>query len=146
MGTPATAEDTAGVVAAQRAWSDSVLTNNADVIAEQLRGDGVIVTPDGIISADQFLDAIRTSALSHSRMEAAPDPDGDPQVRVYGDTAVLTQRVLSTEVAGPNTRDNDEWTTTVFVRPHGRWQVALIHLRPRIDLRCNANHGAGPDR
>ncbi len=35
---------------------------------------------------------------------------------------------LGTEVAGGHTRDNDEWTTTVFVRTQGRWQVALIHL------------------
>jgi len=49
-------------------------------------------------------------------------------VRVFGDAAVLTQRLLSTEVAGGHTRDNDEWTTTVFVRTQGRWQVALIHL------------------
>jgi len=130
MGALAASEDAAGVVAAQQAWSDSVLTNDADVIADQLRSDGVIVTPDGIVSADQFLAAIRTSALSHTRMEAPEDPDGDPRVRIFGDTAVLTQRVLSTEVAGPNTRDNDEWTTTVFVRPHGRWQVALMHVTP----------------
>ena len=130
MGTPAASEDTAGVVAAQRAWSDSVISNDADVIADQLRGDGVIITPNGIVSADQFLTAIRTSALSHTRMEAAQDPDGNPRVRVYGETAVLTQRLLSTEVAEGHTRDNDEWTTTVFVRGHGRWQVALIHLTP----------------
>jgi ketosteroid isomerase-like protein len=123
-------DDTAEVVAAQQAWSESVLTNDADVVAQQLRGDGVIVTPDGIISADQFLTAIRASALSHTRMEAAQDPDGIPRVRVYGDTAVLTQRVLSTEVAGGSTRENDEWTSAIFVRADGRWQVALIHLTP----------------
>jgi len=130
MSTLAASEDTAAVVAAQQAWSDSVLTNDADIIAHQLRSDGVIVTPDGIVTADQFLTAIRASALSHTRMEAAQDRGGDLRVRIYGDTAVLTQRVLSTEVAGPNTRDNDEWTTTIFVRTQGRWQVALIHLTP----------------
>ncbi len=51
-------------------------------------------------------------------------------MRVFGDAAVLTQRLLSTEVAGGQTRDNHEWTTTVFVRTHGRWEVALIHLTP----------------
>jgi hypothetical protein len=130
MSTLAASEDAAGVVAAQQVWSDSILTNDADVIADQLRSDGVIVTPDGSVSAHQFLAAIRASALTHTRMEAAQDPDGNPRVRVYGETAVLTQRVLSTEVAGGHTRDNDEWTTTLFVRTHGRWQVALIHLTP----------------
>src|ERR1700758_5261376 len=71
MSTLAASEDTAAVVAAQQAWSDSVLTNDADIIAHQLRSDGVIVTPDGIVTADQFLTAIRASALSHTRMEAA---------------------------------------------------------------------------
>jgi ketosteroid isomerase-like protein len=130
MSTLAASEDTAGVVAAQQAWSEAILTNDADVIADQLGSDGAIVTPNGIVSADQFLAAIRASALSHTCMEAAQGPDGIPRVGVYGDTAVLTQRVLSTEVAGGHTRGNDEWTTTVFVRTHGRWQVALIHLTP----------------
>ena len=130
MSTRTASQDTAGVVAAQQVWSESTLTNDAGVIADQLHSDGVLVTPDGIVSADQFLAAIRTSGLSHTRMEAAQDPDGDPRVRVYGDTAVLTQRVVGTEVAGGHTRDNDEWITTVFVRTHGRWQVALIHLTP----------------
>lgn len=52
------------------------------------------------------------------------DPIGDPLVAVFGDTAVLTVRVHSTETHAGQTIDNDEWTSTVFIRRHGRWLAA----------------------
>ena len=125
-----TSDHAAEVVTAQQAWSDATVANDADVIADLMTSDWVIVTPDGVVSADQFLGAIRSSALSHTRMEAAPGQDGIPRVRVYGDVAVLTQRFVSTEIRGEQIRDNDEWMTTVFVRSRGRWLTTLIHLTP----------------
>jgi ketosteroid isomerase-like protein len=108
------------VVAAQQAWSEVVVSNDADRIAEHMADDWVIVTPGGIVASDQFLAAIRASALRHTRMEPAPGPDGSPRVRVYGDVAVLTQRLCSTEMQGSQSRDNDEWMTSVFTRRDGR--------------------------
>jgi ketosteroid isomerase-like protein len=118
------------VVAAQQAWSEVILSNDTDRIAEHMADDWVIVTPDGIVTSDQFLAAIRASALRHTRMEPAHGPDGAPRVRVYADVAVLTQRLSSTEMQGPQTRNNDEWMTTVFTRHDGRWSIALMHLTP----------------
>jgi ketosteroid isomerase-like protein len=118
------------VVAAQQAWSEVILSNDADRIAEHMVDGWVIVTPGGIMTSDQFLAAIRASALRHTRMEPAQGPDGAPRVRVYGDVAVLTQRLCSTEVQGSQIRDNDEWMTTVFTRHDGRWSITLMHLTP----------------
>ena len=70
-----------------------VLSNDADRIAGHMADDWVIVTPGGIVTSDQFLAAIRASALRHTRMEPAEGRDGDPRVKVYGDVAVLTQRL-----------------------------------------------------
>ena len=122
------------VVAAQQAWSEVILSNDADRIADHMADDWVIVTPGGVVTSDQFLGAIRASALRHTRMEPAQGPDGAPRVRVYGDVAVLTQRLCSTETQGPQTRTNDEWMTTLFTRHDGRWSINLMHLTP-------ADHG-----
>ena len=102
--------------------------NDADDIAGYMSDEWVIVTSTGITTADQFLTMIRTGALSHTRMEPDAGPDGEPRVHVYGDTAVLTLRVVSTEVHSGQVRDNDEWSTTVFVRRSGRWLAALTQL------------------
>jgi ketosteroid isomerase-like protein len=122
------------VIAAQQGWSDVILSNDADRIAAHMADDWAIVTPGGIVTSDQFLAAIRGSALRHTRMEPAQGPDGSPRVKVYGDVAVLTQRLCSTEMQGPQTRNNDEWMTTVFTRHDGRWSIALMHLTPAGDV------------
>jgi Domain of unknown function (DUF4440) len=102
--------------------------NDADDIAGYMTDEWVIVTSTGLTTADQFLTMIKTGALSHTRMEPDAGPDGQPRVRVYGDTAVLTQRVVSIEVHRGSVRNNDEWSTTVFVRRGGRWLAALTQL------------------
>jgi hypothetical protein len=74
------------------------------------------------------LAVIRSGVLSHSRME----PVGQPLVTVFGDTAVLTVRVRSTETHAGQTIDNDEWTSTLFVRQDGRWLAAHTHLTTAV--------------
>jgi ketosteroid isomerase-like protein len=123
-------EATLQVVAAQQAWSHVIVGNDADRIAEHMLDECIIVTPDGIVTSDQFLAAIRGSALRHTRMEPVPGPDGAARVSVFGDVAVLTQRLSCIEIQGPQVRNNDEWTTTVFAHRRGRWLIALIHLTP----------------
>lgn len=56
------------------------------------------------------------------------EPAGEPLVTVFWDCAVLTVRVESTETYAGHTIDNDEWTTTVFVRRAGRWLAARTQL------------------
>jgi len=68
-------DQAAEVVTAQQARSHAIVTNDADVIADRMTSDWVIVTPDGVVPADQFLAAVRSSALRHTRMEAAPEQD-----------------------------------------------------------------------
>jgi ketosteroid isomerase-like protein len=122
------------VIAAQQDWADVILSNDADRIAAHMADGWAIVTAGGIVTSDQFLAAIRASALRHTRMEPAQGPDGSPRVKVYGDVAVLTQRLCSTEMQGPQTRNNDEWMSTVFTRHYGRWSIALMRLTPAGDV------------
>jgi len=112
------------VIEAQRGWIEAIVANDADKIAAYQLPEWVIVTKNGVTTGATFLDVIRSGVLSHSRM----DPAGEPLVTVFGDTAVLTARVVSTETYAGQTIDNDEWTTTVFIRRDGRWLAARTQL------------------
>lgn len=61
------------------------------------------------------------------------DRVGEPRIRVYGDTAVLTARVTNTAFYRDQRFDADEWTTDVFVRRDGRWRCVLSHITPVAD-------------
>jgi ketosteroid isomerase-like protein len=112
------------VIQAQRDWAAAIVSNDADRIASHQRPDWAIVTKNGITDSAVFLDVIRAGVLSHSRME----PVGEPLVGVFGEAAVLTVRVHSTETHAGRTIDNDEWATTVFVRQQGHWLAARTQL------------------
>ena len=117
-------EPAEAVVQAERDWAQAIVANDADRIASCQAPEWAIITKNGITSGETFLRLIRDGTLSHSRME----PVGAPLVDVFGDVAVLTVRVRSTENHGGHTIDNDEWTTTVFVRREGRWLAARTQL------------------
>jgi ketosteroid isomerase-like protein len=110
--------------ALERHWSQAILADDAERIASFTTGDWVLVSDQGVTSREQFLSVIRSGQLTHSAMEAV----GKSRVRVYGDTAVLTVRMLSTAHYGGGRQDGDEWTTDVWVRQHSRWLCALTHL------------------
>ena len=112
------------VIQVQLDWAAAIVANDADRIGAHQAPEWVIVTKNGVTSGEAFLGVIRSGVLSHSRMEAV----GDPLVVVYDNTAVLTVRVQSTEVHAGVRTDNDEWTTTVFVRRQGRWLAAHTQL------------------
>jgi ketosteroid isomerase-like protein len=116
------------VIEAERGWSAAIVANDAERIAAYQIPEWVIVTKNGVTSGETFLAVIRSGVLSHSRME----PVGEPLVAVFGDTAVLTVRVRSTETHGGQTVDNDEWTSTLFVRQNGRWLAAHTQLTTAV--------------
>jgi uncharacterized protein (TIGR02246 family) len=114
------------LVALADAWSEAIVSDDADRIGAFMTDDWVIVSWSGVTSREDFLSYVRSGALGHTRMEGV----GERRVRVYGDTAVLTVRVLSTAQYGGQDLDADEWTTDVFVRRDGRWLCALTHITP----------------
>jgi uncharacterized protein (TIGR02246 family) len=114
------------LVALADAWSEAIVSDDADRIGAFMADDWVIVSWSGVTTREDFLSYVRSGVLGHSRMEGV----GERRVRVYGDTAVLTVRVLSTAQYGGEDIDADEWTTDVFVRREGRWLCALTHITP----------------
>ena len=88
--------------------------------------DWVIVSWSGVTTREDFLSYVRSGVLGHTRMEGV----GERRVRVHGDTAVLTVRVLSTAQYGGQDIPADEWTTDVFVRRLDGWRCVLTHITP----------------
>jgi uncharacterized protein (TIGR02246 family) len=114
------------LVALADAWSEAIVSDDADRIAEYMADDWVIVSWSGVTAREDFLSYVRSGALGHSRMDGV----GERRVRVYGDTAVLTVRVVSTAQYGGQDLDADEWTTDVFVHRDGAWRCVLTHITP----------------
>jgi ketosteroid isomerase-like protein len=114
----------AELVATEDDWSRAILANDADRIAGYLHDDWVLVSDSGVMAATRFLAVVRSGELMHSAMHVT----GETRVRIYGDTAVVTSRMISTAQYRGTVLDADEWTTDTFVRVDGRWLCVLTHL------------------
>jgi uncharacterized protein (TIGR02246 family) len=107
-------------------WAEAMVANDAERIGSFMADDWVIVSERGISTKEQFLSFVESGQLTHSSFEMV----GDARVRVYGDTAVLTARVINTAHFSGQQFDQDEWTSDVFVKRDGRWLCVLSHITP----------------
>ncbi len=105
----------AELIAASHAWDRAMVTNDADAIGRFMFDDGIIIGSDGKVSdRATFPGLVKSSALTHDVMEAH-----DMNVRVYGDTAVVTARGVSGGKYQGQPFREVEPVTCVFV-PAGR--------------------------
>lgn len=112
------------VLAVAGKWAEAIVSNDAARIAGFVADDWVMVDASGISAGERFLGLVESGELAHSAM----GPVGSLRVRVYGDTAVVTGRVVNTAHHRGHRSDADEWTTDVFVRRDGRWACVLTHV------------------
>ncbi|HTW18326.1 MAG TPA: nuclear transport factor 2 family protein [Nocardioides sp.] len=118
--------DVRDVLAAQAAWTDAIVADDADRMATHVTDDWVIVSASGVSLGTQLLTLVASGELSHSAMA----PVGEPRVRILGDTALVTVRATNTAHFRGRRHDADEWTTDVFVRREDRWLCTLTHYTP----------------
>jgi ketosteroid isomerase-like protein len=111
------------VLAVADEWAEAMVSNDADRIAWFLADEWVIVHEKGVSERETLLGLIRSGDLTHSRFAKK----GDVRVRIYGETALFTGRLLNTAHFEGNTFEADEWTTDFFVRREGRWVGVLSH-------------------
>lgn len=114
------------LVDVSNAWDRAMVANDADAIGQYISEDWTIIGADGSVGDKKtFLDLIRSGALTHDVMESH-----DLNVRVYGDTAVVTARGVS----GGNYQGQKfyllERVSCVFVRQERRWRCVSTHLSP----------------
>ena len=118
----------AEIVAIADDWARAIAGNDPERIAGVMADEWVIVSERGISTKEEFLSFLRSGQLTHSMFEMV----GDARIKEYGDTAILTARVVNTAHFGGQRFDADEWTTDVFVHREGRWLCVLSHITPAL--------------
>ena len=110
----------------ERRWLDAYEQHDAKAMSEIVADNFVITFPNG---SQQTKPQIM-SMISRPKDAANPSKfyTEDVKARVYGDTVVLTGRVISEFVqAGKPTKEVSSYTDT-YVRSNGRWRVVASHL------------------
>ncbi len=109
-------------------WATAMVENDAERIGSFMADDWVMVSERGYSSREDFLNFVRSGQLTHSTFEMT----GDARIREYGETAVLSARIVNTAHFGGQQFDADEWTTDVFVRRDEKWLCVLSHITPAL--------------
>ncbi|WP_435112302.1 nuclear transport factor 2 family protein [Nocardiopsis synnemataformans] len=109
------------------AWRRAIVANDADAIGRFVSEDWVLVDRSGMGSRERFLSLVASGALTHSAMRPV---EGTERVRVHGDMAVLTARVVNTARFGGQEFHADEWTTDVYHRTPRGWLCVHSHVTP----------------
>jgi ketosteroid isomerase-like protein len=109
-----------------REWADAMLSNDVKRIAGFMTDDWVIVSERGIATKEHFLSFVESGAHRHESLEII----GDPRLRIYGDSAVMTIRMKSRSYFNGKLLDDDDFSTTQLVKIERRWLSALTHVTP----------------
>ena len=106
------------------AWDRALVTNDAEALGRFMAEDWVIIGSDGGRSDKaRFLGLVKSGTLTHDVMTSE-----DLNVRIYGDTAVVTSRGISGgKYQGQSFRETER-VSCVFVKQDGDWKCVLTHL------------------
>ncbi len=104
-------------------WNDAHVRGDAAAL-EQIFADDLIVVVPGmrLMTKADSLGMFTAGRMKFDRYESS-----DTQVRVYGDTAIVTGRIRRTRTMAGKTVDDDWRFTKVYLRRAGRWQVVSFH-------------------
>jgi ketosteroid isomerase-like protein len=106
------------------AWDRAMVENEAEAIGRYMTDDWVIVGSDGgVTDKATFLGLVSSARLSHDVMES-----DDFDIRVYGETAVVTSRGVSGGTYQGRSFREVERVTCVFVRQQGQWRCVHTHI------------------
>ena len=105
-------------------FSQAVAANDAAAIGRFVADDWVIVDAEGsVIDRRRFISVIESGALTHESMEST-----DVEVRVHGDTAVVTAITTSKGQFMGQAFTTRERATDVLARLNGRWLCVFSQL------------------
>ena len=108
----------------EQEFTQAVAANDVAAIGRFVADDWVIVDADGrVISRSRFLSVIDSGALTHESMETT-----DLEVRVHGDTAVVTGITTSKGQFMGQGFATRELATDVLARLDGRWLCVFSQL------------------
>ena len=108
----------------EREFTEAVAGNDVAAIGRFVADDWMIVDADGrVIDRSRFLNMIESGALSHESREST-----DVEVRLHGDTAVVTGITTSTGQFMGQCFATRERATDVLARLDGRWLYVFSQL------------------
>ena len=111
----------------ERQWLDAYEQNDADAMERIVADDFLITFPNGSMQTKpQLVTMIKAARRAgQSRMKFYTE---GVQSRAYGETVILTGRVVAEyERDGKTVKEPSRYTDT-YVRRDGRWQVVASHL------------------
>ena len=112
----------------ERLWLDAYEQHDEKAMTAIVADNFVITFPDGSMQTKAQI----IGSLQRPRREGGPTQKfhtEDVQARVYGDTVVLTGRVVTEYQRDGQTMSKEQQRyTDTYVKRDGRWQVVASHL------------------
>lgn len=124
LATAAFADDAEEIRRLDKEITVATWTGDAVWFEENLSDDYVLVTPTGGTHTKR--DVVRELATPGMQME--PYDPREVTVRMYGEAAVVTGRVLQRYTLGGIRFANDLRYTDVYVKKKGRWLLVSGHI------------------
>ena len=115
---------TADLVALEKQFTQALIKGDVESLDRLVIDDWIIIGPEGrVINKSAFIDVVKSGALTHSTMEF-----DETRVRIYGDTAMVTARAVTTGTYQGQAFATRERSTDIFVRQQGQWRCVLTQL------------------
>ena len=115
--------DVAALTRLEAEWNTAHVQGDAAALSRIFADDLVVVVP-GMrqMSKADSLAVFKNGVMKFDRYESS-----ETQIRVYGDTAIVTGRIKRTRTVAGTIREDDWRFTKVFLRRGGNWQAVQFH-------------------
>jgi ketosteroid isomerase-like protein len=115
--------DRADLLALERAWDTAVVKRDVGALDRILADDFQLIWVNGQVSGKREM----LGGVTARKAEIDPFETEDVNVRVYGDTAVLTGRFTQTARLGDRSETNQFRYTDIYHRTKHGWQAVSAH-------------------
>jgi len=108
----------------ERQWLDAYEQHDAAAMNKIVANDWTGTFPDGSVQTKENV----MKLVMHPRPPEMPGPkfsSEDVKARVYGDTVILTGRIITSWPSG--SRQQSRYTD-IYVKRNGAWQVVASHM------------------
>ena len=109
-------------------FNEILISNNAEQISPYLASDWVLLEPEfGIISKDQFINAIESGKLSHSSMKKEV-----VRVQIADNIALSTSRGRNVGMYQDKPFNSEHWVTNIYKKEGAHWICIMTQEAPVI--------------
>ena len=109
-------------------FNHALTSNNSEEISTYLSSDWVLVEPQfGIITKEQFINAITSGELSHTSMKKEV-----LRVNLQYDIALVTSRGMNIGIYKGNPFNAEHWVTNIYKNETGNWICIMTQEAPVI--------------